>query len=690
MTMDEYAAKAGQRDFMYILRRTIVPWRWREALDEAVEYCKKYRIDELCVFIDSGTFTHYYPDEKWLADYQKILFEVKKSCDANGIIYSLNPNVTQGHGDRGRHIAALHPDWDMCTGSDGTSADDCACSSSKPWRKYISSQWELYAETHPAVIWLEDDMRTSFHGAAGRGCFCKTHIREFNKRNSLSLTREELVKAIFSSPCEIRTKWIHFLDDITNETVKMLEETVHKVSPETVIGLMSNDIKSHAVEGRDWEKFKLLAAGKNGTLTVNRPPLGNYTEGSLEGLRYTFNSTCITRREYGYNSKPKTLFLGEIENFPYTNYSKSNTFMRLQCAAAICGGCNALTLNLFDHSGTPMKSNIELLETLRDSKDFLSALKERHSENARSNGIGIYYNANAPHHKKSNFTNCSYDIYPEGLAANETLQDMGFGTSFEHSSRVTVLCGQDIRAASEKEILSLLGKSLFIDAGAFMALDELGYSEYIGGTLEEHFPLSTKYPVAGEHFFNERFGGDALLYFDTAIHTSRPEFAAIRHSGNVEILSEMVDVERKSIFPCAYTFINKLGGRMAVHPLEYAGLSSGFATPERKSTLHSIFKWLFNGELPVFMTGRRRSLTFRMENSETILAGAMNLSLDTLKNVNCILECENKITKIEHLEENGKWTLFNDFRQTTASTLEIRMDSLDFKEPAFFILTKGK
>ena len=262
--MNQYAETVGKNNgYLYILRRTVPPWRWRENLDELVRLCPKYGIDEVCIKIDTGTFTHYYPSFEWLENYRKILLQIKKELNEVGVNYSLNPNVTQGHGDRGRNICKQHPDWPMCTNPDGTHATDCACNIGGGWRDYIRKQWTIYAETRPVSIWMEDDLRTFNHGPAGIGCFCQEHIRRFNEKLGAHYTREELAEKIFASgtPDPLRVQWLEFLNEMTLEVMRMCEETVHKISPETVFGLMSSGPDAHVAEGRDWQAmYRVMSA----------------------------------------------------------------------------------------------------------------------------------------------------------------------------------------------------------------------------------------------------------------------------------------------------------------------------------------------------------------------------------------------------------------------------------------------
>ena len=51
--MNQYVETVRKNNgYLYVLRRTLPPWRWRENLSELVRLCPKYGIDEVCVKID--------------------------------------------------------------------------------------------------------------------------------------------------------------------------------------------------------------------------------------------------------------------------------------------------------------------------------------------------------------------------------------------------------------------------------------------------------------------------------------------------------------------------------------------------------------------------------------------------------------------------------------------------------------
>lgn len=653
-----YSKHLQKDDYLYILRRTLPPWNWRVVLDELKEMCQKYRIDEVCVKTDTGTFTHYFPDEKWMLNYQKILFAVREELADIGVNYSLNPNVTQGHGDRGRHIDRLHPDWSMIMGHDGTRATDCACNISPGWREYIRRQWTIYAETYPAVIWIEDDVRTFGHGPVGQGCFCDEHLRRFNEKHATSHSREEIYARVMASgtPDPLRREWIEFLGEITTEMVQLAEETVHAVSSETIVGLMSSGPTNHATEGRDWQLLHRKMAGPEGRPVASRPPLGNYREMHLTGLIGTACQSRLTRRAF----ELPTLEEGEIENYPYTGYTKSNTFLRLQNSVAVSSGCAALTLNLFDHCGTPMAATKDILQTLASEKSYLTALKSRLQPVGKNKGLGLYFHPDSSKFKELGGTCQAGGLAGETVNATVLLEMLGFATTFE-AAPVTVLTGQDIRCASETEIEALLSSAVLVDATAFITLSQMGYGELLGGRLLEAFQLNTRYPLAGEHFYRSEFGGKAQHFFSVAIHRQTPRFVAIEADKDTIEITEFVDPDLKRLFGGCYVFTNRLGGKVAVVPLEFGGLTQAFADPGRKVMMRELFRWLSDDRIPLFLSGDRSVLPMRFDHPSYTVCSLHNLSLDELPEVTVELHLERSVRAVERLDSKGNWQPLVDY-----------------------------
>ena len=674
-------------DFLYVLRRTIPPWRWRETLDELLLMCRKYRIDEVCVKIDTGTFTHYFPDESWLRNYQKILLEVKRGLSGIGVRYSLNPNVTQGHGDRGREICTTHPDWPMCTAPNGVSARDCACNSGPAWREYIRMQWRIYAETEPDAIWMEDDLRTFNHGPVGIGCFCAEHLRRFNAANHTAFSREELVKRIFSpgTPDALRVKWLELLNTVTLEVLEMCEKTVHEASPGTIFGLMSSGPDMHAAEGRDWQAiYRVMSAGGRYPV-LSRPPLGNYMEGNPAGLCATSMLIGMTRAVFGENCVEE----GEIENYPYTGFAKSNLFTALQNTVAIAAGNDALTLNLYDHCGTPMSDTEDILQSLDANKNFLAELKKSRRSRGVERGVRVYF---------SRVSAATKELSPGGqnLASAagpvlELLKQLGIAATAEPGENsLTVLAGQSVRSASADELRRILSGGVMADAAAFKALCEMGYADLLGADCIDAFTLNTTRPLAGERCCNRKFFPNGLQTFSLAIHNQVPLFTAMRPHEGAEEVSEFVDPDFRRLYPGTHIFRNRLGGRVVVFPLELSGLGPGFRTPARKKWLLSLLEWAADAPLPLYATGDRPLLPLRFDLPDGVFAGIFDLSLDDVPEGGLQLSCDRPVEKVECLRfgETG-WREYANWRQNGAKLI-VAAGRLEFRCPLFFRISYRK
>lgn len=336
----------------YSLRRTLPPWRFGETLADLLELAPRFGIDEVIVKIDTEEFSHGHPDLDWAERYREKLFEVKARLAELGISYSLNPWITAGHADRGRNDLERLPGLECVVGHDGSVAKHCACFLSPVWREHIRALWRIYSETRPQVMWVEDDIRTFNHEPVEFGCFCPRHLRLFGERIGRPVEREELVRAILAPgrAHPWRREYLEMQRDIMEETAAFLAKTVHEVSPETSMGLMSSGPRLHCLEGRDWTR--LAEALADGRPLYSRPPMANYYEDSLRGFYYSQDSVKLTRAVLPAG----TVELTECENVPFTRFSKSVKFTFLELAISFAYGSEGVTLNLFDHAGTPMRA----------------------------------------------------------------------------------------------------------------------------------------------------------------------------------------------------------------------------------------------------------------------------------------------------------------------------------------------
>jgi len=205
----------------YALRRTLPTWSFAQNLKELVEFLPQYGVDELIVKVDTEEFTHGQPPLPWIQAYLPRLQQIKQEMDRLGILFSINPWITVGHNDRGRDARKDLPGLQTMVGDDGTVCTNCACPLSPVWRENTRKVWQLYAETRPHIIWMEDDLRTFNHRPVEFSCFCPLHLERFAARVGQPVTRTELVQAILQpgTPHPWRQEYLDLQAAVMIETV---------------------------------------------------------------------------------------------------------------------------------------------------------------------------------------------------------------------------------------------------------------------------------------------------------------------------------------------------------------------------------------------------------------------------------------------------------------------------------------
>jgi hypothetical protein len=626
----------------YALRRTLPVWSWEENLKELVGYCSRNSVDEVILKVDTEEFSHGIPSVEWLDNYLPILHKTKEELSAIGVETSINPWVTLVHCDRGRHIKDIYPDIDLMVGHDGTQCTACSCPLSPGWKSATKALWQRYASVKPSVIWVEDDIRLLNHQPVVYGCFCSIHMREFSERVGKEVSREELVKALLApgNPQPYRKVWLDLNRDKTVETVAFLEKCVHEVSPETKMGLMCSGPNAHSIEGRDWDAYTSALAGDQPL--VARPCMCNYSEFSPRGL---YDSEYFLRSTL-YCLKPETIIQTEVENWPFTGYSKSAKFTYLQCALSFIFGADGVTLNLYDHIGTPMDVTPEFGDMLREKKAYLSALSDM-CYKGKPQGIRILHAKNGAYYVHVPEGAPWNALHPEGQAWRSIVEPLGFPVTFGDSP-VTAISGQVIRAFSKDEIKKIL------------CLVEMGYGDLLGINIKRVFRKYDE-PLAAEELIDSEFGGAEKKYLTMTLpHLGGDAvMAEIEPAEGARVISRVVDPDCNPVYPFVTLYENKLGGRVAFYPLdiEYIATGPAFLHPYRKEQLHYVLNWISRGNTPLEFDGGPYPLSFRIDQDDSIIIGAFNLTLDDWPGASFTLSSLDKelAGKIEMLDSDGVW-----------------------------------
>ncbi len=645
----------------YALRRTMPPWSFEENLEEAARLLPEWGVDELILKVDSEEFSHGQPPLAWVRDYLPRIREAKARMESLGIVFSLNPWITNGHCDRGRDNRPQFPKMQFQVGHDGTECHAVACPLSPAWREHTRTLWQLYAETEPKTIWVEDDIRTWGHRPIQWGCFCPLHLAEFSRRVGESVTRGELVGAILrpGRPHPWRATWLVMQGELMVEVAHMLADAVHAISPATAMGLMSSGPRRHAMEGRQWPGFAQALADER-TL-YSRPPLGNYIEGSLRGLTTSLDNILLTR----HVMPPGTVEQTEVENVPFSQYAKSAAFTGLQMAVSFATGAAGVTMNLFDHLGNPMADQPAFGEKLAGGKRFLNGLASRAqagaSETARMRGVHVPF-----HPRESFFRRLPGDQDPTGLHADgremaDALVTAGIPVTYEEDGPV-FLTGQTARALSDETLRGMLAGGVWLDGTAASILFERGFAEEIGvRALQPPAPIDSIDLFCAEELLHPDFGGadKRLVTASSPTLGGRPRLAVADPLPGATPLSRMVGVDAEPKHLASYAYENLLGGRVLVHLYDHAtAFGPAWRNPYRTEFLRRAALWLSRGALPAFVevAGGTPLPICREVGSRTIL-GLFNLSHDPYDGAVFDLAPEGRqVKKIAALSPRGRWT----------------------------------
>lgn len=640
----------------YALRRTLPNWSFAENLRELQTCLPRYGVDEVIVKVDTEEFSHGQPPYEWVKAYQANLFRVRDAMRALGIRYSLNPWITLGHCDRGRDGRANVPGLRTMVGHDGAECACCACPLDPAWRGHLERVWTLYAETEPHVVWVEDDIRTFNHSPVEFGCFCPEHLREFSRRIGRAVGREELVAALLQpgAPHPWRAGWLNLQAEVMIETAAFLRRTIHRVSPRTSLGLMSSGPRMHCLEGRRWREFAVALAGDRPL--YSRPPMGNYSEDSLRGFYWSHDSIKLTRHCLPAGTIEQT----EVESVPFTRYSKSVVYTGLEIAIAFAYGAHGVTMNLFDHTGTPMESEPWYGAMLGARKPFLNALAGPAQKPGRFLGIRLL------HHDRSSCTRrlppgAGYAALAEdGYDMMQAFEAHGLPTTYE-AAPVAAACGQTVRALTDDELRDLLRGGLFLDVEAARVFIERGFGPEVGlASITEPVCADRLGALSCEEFVHPGFGGADRKYLTLTVPTlgGRPGVGLMQPLPGAETVSMLVDPDARRMHPAMTAFRNRLGGRVVVHALAWERCAAGvaFCHPFRGEQLRGVVRWLGGDEAPPMVRGGVWPLALcRVCDDGTVLLGLFNLSLDPWPYAEFDLSASLALEGLERLRADGRW-----------------------------------
>ena len=544
--------------FIYTLRYMLDPRANTPTKDEKlIEFVKKGKIDDVAFFINGEELNHSHLTKAETQLWLDAIKPLQKKLSEIGVTTSLNPWTTIMHSDRGYQV---NPEigFNTFVDIDGNKAQDMACPADPTWRKYLANTYAQYASIHPRRLWLEDDFRHYNHSPLKLMCFCDYHMQLYNEKLGKKETRAEFVKKMLQpgKPTKERQVYLDQARQEMIETEHIIEQAVHKVSPETDLAQMTSYPDWHALEGRDWDNLFKAQAGK-GHPKVARPHLPAYNEvAPLQYGRYFEEYTRITAAFLGEDAE----LYPELESYMYSPLIKSTAFTAFQIITSALIGSQGILLNLFDMMGNGINDSWHYAEMLAQIKPFVNQLLENRLPIDHLRGIKVLVDQDSSYYLQTKTGKNVEELLPHEKNWASLLGAFGFATTILPISKktslkneVVAISGQLLRNLTNAQVTELVKNNfVLLDGESVQVL----LDRKLGNLL--HIEKAEWHPVRSNYQVFEQADGQ------TVDGVKSPRITMLQQTGNYLKIDYQAQSSVK-VWSFAYNAVDeKLGNVMAV------------------------------------------------------------------------------------------------------------------------------
>lgn len=469
--------------YQYSFRFTIDPFFRPEHDLRALEaFVRAARIDDVSLFMAPQDLNtgHLPPDEMapWLA-----LFEQAKArLAALGVTLSINQWYTLMHEDLGQPLRPDQP-FQTMVDAQGRACESCVCPADEAWQDFFCESFACLATLDPHIHWVEDDFRYHNHQPLQwGGCFCEKHMALYAERAGVPLTREAFVRGVLApgGVHPYRSIWLDCCADVQEQVARRLSAAVHRVSPGTRLGLMSSAPYMHAAEGRRWHPLLEAFAGPNPP--VDRIHLPGYVEPTGKAYLQNLNMVSMQTRHF---LPPATEVYPELENYPYSPFTKSRRFTRFQLLTSLPLNPRGIAMNLFDLNGNGIVWTEGMQDTLAETKDYLGEMMDTGIFGLPAQGVKVLCSERAAHALHTGEDASLYDLCPQEIFFAGLLPAMGIPFAYTSdpaiAGEIVAASGQSLRNLTPDALEALFARNfLLLNGDAVDTLCRMGLGHLAG------------------------------------------------------------------------------------------------------------------------------------------------------------------------------------------------------------------
>ena len=461
----------------YHLRFQIIPGRdvERDARDLAA-FCRRHGVEEVVLFFAAEEWNNGLLSKREEDAWFDAVRRARGVLRAGGLSVSLNPWMTILHCDRGRRFPRGRR-FEAAVSPSGEASRACGAFGDPKWRAYFLRLMGRFAALGFRVIWVEDDFRYHNHAPLEWGSgFEESALARFSERLGRRARREEVVRNVLrpGAPHPWRALWMATWREIQLDVARGMADVVaRKARGRTQLGLMSSLPSVHSAEGRRWEPlFEALSV--RGRVS-HRPHFAGYSE--APGRQKTYSIMMLdlqkTLRPPACEAAP------EIENFPFTRWTKSDSLTWSEMALGMFFGSDALLLDLFPFSGNRASEEPEIGELLDRSRPALEWIAERFSKTLTTCGVGLPWKQDAQEHVRTRDGKSLFELNASSLGPGEFLLPYGIAVSAGRQP-VNAVFGSLAWAFTDDELREMLRGGLLLDGASAEILCRRGFGPRIG------------------------------------------------------------------------------------------------------------------------------------------------------------------------------------------------------------------
>lgn len=616
----------------YVLRVCIPRIGAEQYTAQMIRACRKAGIEEVMLCEDNVFIA---PVSQPLEAHRENAVRLGKAADAfraAGIVCSFYLKALVGHGNY--HLPALP--YTKFTGSDGEASLSECCLLDAGFRAYAAELMSYYARCGFVSMMLDDDFRSVNHGGGQLGCFCPLHVRRTAALYGKPLTKERLIEAVTGRGAEsrhIRACFRQVNGEGQRAFAEAVEKAVHAVDPAVRVGLMCSGIEADMFQGRDMRGLLEAFAGPDGVPYL-RPPGGAYGETPGIELFAGFAAAAKYREFVGQDAE----YISEVDVFyPRNIFSKSAAQLDAQIAVHAAAGYPAVSLNLFDHYGTPPDEAAEYLRVLTKGRAKYDAI-EAAVRGKTLCGVGFPV--------RKNYVESLPDgrLGPFGQDDSaRLLWSLGVPVCFS-DAEIVFLTGAAAPSYTDAELEALLKKAVILDRYAVEALEARGFAELTGARVTGRVDVPA-YEVLESRAYHGRYAGDRFPVWQCPKNGDAP--LLLDAAADAEALTQLRDAQMRPLGPGLTLYRNAAGGRVLAMAADFSRANwcykgrvhalprvlealCGRALPFRPENHYSVGSFLYRGAdgdtLLLFNYGRdAQHMTLRLA------AGVKKLTLKPLE-----------------------------------------------------------